>query len=125
MYLLELHCLLLQAEDVMNSYEAGIVENGYKMAIALAILEEATQLGDKVLLFRFGTHSGLVAFLARKLFQPESVHSGLDRKVFGNQVPIGYATRNVRLAAQQKLFPCVQCIFFCTPLCEWHSHELK
>uniref|UniRef100_A0A914WS86 Uncharacterized protein n=1 Tax=Plectus sambesii TaxID=2011161 RepID=A0A914WS86_9BILA len=39
------------AEDIMCNYQAGIVENGYKMAIALAILEEATQLGDKVLLF--------------------------------------------------------------------------
>ena len=37
----------------MENYETGNLENGYKMAVAMNILKESVDTGDKVLLFRY------------------------------------------------------------------------
>ncbi|CAB3405703.1 unnamed protein product [Caenorhabditis bovis] len=39
------------AKDVMEHYNSGVLENGLKMVIAMAILDECTRLGEKILIF--------------------------------------------------------------------------
>uniref|UniRef100_A0A914ZH15 Helicase ARIP4 n=1 Tax=Parascaris univalens TaxID=6257 RepID=A0A914ZH15_PARUN len=39
------------ASLAMCGYKTGVIENGYKMAISLDIIKQATEIGDKVLLF--------------------------------------------------------------------------
>lgn len=46
-------CLyLIQADMTMGNYQTGILEHGYKMKIAMDIINETIALGEKILLFR-------------------------------------------------------------------------
>lgn len=44
--------LLVQAEELLKGYQPGILENGGKFVLTLSMVQEAIQLGDKVLVFR-------------------------------------------------------------------------
>lgn len=57
----------------MESYRTGAVENGYKLVLALAIIETAVAAGEKVLLFRFNPTPSLPSRTSlRRVFNVDS-----------------------------------------------------
>ena len=46
-------CIHPQPQSSLIGYETGILENGPKMVILLALLELSVAFGDKVLIFRY------------------------------------------------------------------------
>lgn len=43
-----------QVGDLMDNYEAGVLQHGAKMVLLMEIIEKSVQLGDKMLVFRWG-----------------------------------------------------------------------
>ena len=91
--------LSLQAKDIMNNYQTGVLENSAKMLLLFHLIDESVSRGDKILVFRLdlslcltwntSSKSYLDLFVLRETgnvcfcFSPRSIHVILtDLNVF-------------------------------------------
>ena len=50
---------LLQAFDLMKDYVSGMIEHSGKMVILMEIIEQCVTMQEKILIFRYFSHSHL------------------------------------------------------------------
>ena len=50
---------LLQAFDLMKDYVSGMIEHSGKMVILMEIIEQCVTMQEKILIFRYFSHSYL------------------------------------------------------------------